>query len=125
MANQGVVWSPEALEDVEAIAAYIARDSNFYAAAVVEKMLVTAAGLSNLRPPNTSIHFFTHSVHALQAVSALMLAWKSLIKSRYSPSPNPLHPISIKLGINAHNWQFFRECLGDDQAVEGIAMVKW
>ena len=51
MANQGVVWSPEALEDVEAIAAYIARDSNFYAAAVVEKMLVTAAGLNNLRPP--------------------------------------------------------------------------
>ena len=47
MANQGVVWSPEALEDVEAIAAYIGRDSNFYAAAVVEKMLVTAAGLSD------------------------------------------------------------------------------
>lgn len=47
MANQNVVWSPEALEDVDAIAAYIARDSNFYAAVVVEKMLVTAAGLSD------------------------------------------------------------------------------
>jgi len=45
MAHQVVVWSPEALEDVDDIAAYIARDSAFYAAAVVEKMLVTASGL--------------------------------------------------------------------------------
>lgn len=44
MARQ-VVWSPEAAEDVEAIAAYIARDSAFYAAAVVEKLLTTAAQL--------------------------------------------------------------------------------
>jgi plasmid stabilization system protein ParE len=46
MADQVVVWSPEALEDVDAIAEYIARDSVFYAAAVVEKMLATASGLS-------------------------------------------------------------------------------
>lgn len=36
-----VVWSPEALEDVEAIARYIARDSPHYAATVVEKILAT------------------------------------------------------------------------------------
>ena len=47
MADQVVVWSPEALEDIDAIAAYIARDSAFYAAAVVEKMLATAASLNN------------------------------------------------------------------------------
>lgn len=29
-----VVWSPEAIEDVEAIAEYIGRDSEFYARAV-------------------------------------------------------------------------------------------
>lgn len=46
MAGQVVNWSPEALEDVEAIATYIARDSVFYAAAVVEKMLATASGLN-------------------------------------------------------------------------------
>ena len=46
MADQVVVWSPEALEDVDDIAAYIARDSAFYAAAVVEKLLVTAAKLN-------------------------------------------------------------------------------
>ncbi|MFQ4147054.1 type II toxin-antitoxin system RelE/ParE family toxin [Chlorogloeopsis sp. ULAP02] len=34
-----VVWSPKALEDVEAIAIYIARDSASYAAAVVKKIL--------------------------------------------------------------------------------------
>ncbi|MDD5240289.1 MAG: type II toxin-antitoxin system RelE/ParE family toxin [Sulfuricella sp.] len=45
MAGQSLVWSPEALEDVEAIAAYIARDSAFYAAAVVERLLATAAEL--------------------------------------------------------------------------------
>lgn len=45
MADQVVVWSPEALEDAEAIAAYIARDSVFYAGAVVEKFLSVAAGL--------------------------------------------------------------------------------
>ena len=46
MADQVVVWSPEALEDVNDIAAYIARDSAFYAAAVVEKVLATAIGLN-------------------------------------------------------------------------------
>jgi plasmid stabilization system protein ParE len=47
MAEQIVVWSPEALEDVDAIAAYVARDSVFYAGAVVEKMLTTASGLNH------------------------------------------------------------------------------
>ena len=37
MVDQVVVWSPEALDDVDDIARYIARDSAFYAAAVVEK----------------------------------------------------------------------------------------
>jgi toxin ParE1/3/4 len=34
-----VVWSPNALDDVDEIAAYITRDSPTYAAAVVEKIL--------------------------------------------------------------------------------------
>lgn len=37
-----VSWSPEAIEDVEAIATYISRDSQFYASAVVKKILTTA-----------------------------------------------------------------------------------
>ncbi|HXG63495.1 MAG TPA: type II toxin-antitoxin system RelE/ParE family toxin [Blastocatellia bacterium] len=42
-----VVWSPEAIEDLESIADYIARDSPQYAMAVVEKALDTASKLSH------------------------------------------------------------------------------
>ncbi|MEA1995860.1 MAG: type II toxin-antitoxin system RelE/ParE family toxin [Campylobacterota bacterium] len=34
-----VVWSPEAIKDLEEIAEYIERDSEFYARAVVSKIL--------------------------------------------------------------------------------------
>jgi len=36
-----VTWSPEALDDVEAIAEYIERDSPAYARAVVQKILAS------------------------------------------------------------------------------------
>ncbi len=41
-----VVWSPRAIEDVDAIAAYIARDSPAYASAVVSKILDATRSLS-------------------------------------------------------------------------------
>jgi toxin ParE1/3/4 len=41
-----VVWSPRAVEDLEAIAHYIAVDSSAYAAAVVKRVLNTARYLS-------------------------------------------------------------------------------
>src|SRR3954471_3505709 len=37
-----LVWSPEAIEDVEAIIAYIERDSPWYAKAVATKIIETA-----------------------------------------------------------------------------------
>lgn len=37
-----VVWSPEAIDDLESIAEYIGRDSEFYARAVVTKILEVA-----------------------------------------------------------------------------------
>ena len=40
-----VSWSHEALDDVDSIAAYIAKDSPFYASAVVKKILDTAESL--------------------------------------------------------------------------------
>jgi toxin ParE1/3/4 len=40
-----LVWSPEAIEDVEAIAAYIERDSAWYAKAVVSKLIETAESI--------------------------------------------------------------------------------
>jgi toxin ParE1/3/4 len=39
---RSLVWSPEAIEDVEAIAAYIERDSPWYAKAVAAKIVETA-----------------------------------------------------------------------------------
>ena len=37
-----VEWSPEAIEDLESIAEYIARDSKFYAGAVVSKIMAVS-----------------------------------------------------------------------------------
>lgn len=42
-----VVWSPRAVEDVEAIAIYISADSAAYAAAVVKKILVVTRTLGS------------------------------------------------------------------------------
>jgi len=40
-----VVWSPEAVEDLEAIAEYIGRDSEFYARTIVAKALESAKAI--------------------------------------------------------------------------------
>lgn len=42
-----VVWSRKAVEDVDAIATYIGRDSESYAAAVVQKILNVTQALSD------------------------------------------------------------------------------
>lgn len=42
-----VIWSPEAVEDLEAIAEYIERDSVFYARAVVSKILDVARSIED------------------------------------------------------------------------------
>lgn len=41
-----VDWSPSALDDVASIAAYIAEDSEFYAAAVIQKIFLKARQLA-------------------------------------------------------------------------------
>ncbi|NOY39647.1 MAG: type II toxin-antitoxin system RelE/ParE family toxin [Nitrospirae bacterium] len=43
-----VVWSPEAIEDLQSIAEYIERDSEFYARAVVIKILDVSRSIKNL-----------------------------------------------------------------------------
>ncbi|WP_413163100.1 type II toxin-antitoxin system RelE/ParE family toxin [Capilliphycus salinus ALCB114379] len=42
-----VVWSPKALDDIDAIAAYIARDSVSYAAAVVQRIIEATRKLND------------------------------------------------------------------------------
>ena len=41
-----VSWSPQALDDVDGVAEYIARDSVFYASAVVDKIKETSKTLA-------------------------------------------------------------------------------
>lgn len=40
-----LVWSPEAVEDLESIASYISRDSVHYARAVVSRIVATAESI--------------------------------------------------------------------------------
>ena len=42
---RGIVWSPEAIEDIESIASYIERDSGWYAKAVAMKIVETAEAI--------------------------------------------------------------------------------
>jgi addiction module RelE/StbE family toxin len=42
-----VVWSPEAIEDLQSIAEYIERDSEFYARSVVMKILDVSRSIKN------------------------------------------------------------------------------
>lgn len=42
-----IEWSPEAAEDIEAIAEFISRDSEFYARAVVSKILSVSRTLAD------------------------------------------------------------------------------
>ena len=44
--DKRLTWSPEAVEDLEAIAEFIGRDSAFYANAVVSKVLAVSRNLS-------------------------------------------------------------------------------
>ena len=44
---RGLVWSPEAVEDIESIASYIERDSVWYAKAVASKIVETAETIPN------------------------------------------------------------------------------
>jgi len=42
-----VVWAPQAIEDVEAIRAYVARDSVHYADLLVERIVAAVSRLEN------------------------------------------------------------------------------
>ena len=44
--DYSVKWSPEAAEDLESIVEYISKDSEFYARAVVSKILLTSRKIS-------------------------------------------------------------------------------
>ena len=53
-----VEWSPAALDDVDAIAAYIARDSPHYAAAEVQRLIEASRRLAHFPESGRSIPEF-------------------------------------------------------------------
>lgn len=40
-----IIWSPDALEDIESIGKYLARDSPFYAESTIQKIFETSQPL--------------------------------------------------------------------------------
>jgi toxin ParE1/3/4 len=51
VAQSRIIWSASAAADVDAIAAFVARDSRRYAAAIVERLLESAGALAEF--PNS------------------------------------------------------------------------
>lgn len=56
-----VVWSSKAIEDIDAIATYIARDSPSYAAAVVQKIIDTTRYLNECPLAGSIVSEFSDS----------------------------------------------------------------
>ena len=86
-----VVWSPKAVEDIEAIAAYIARDSPSYAAAVVQKImeitnkLAEDAKTGRLIPEiedSTVIEQFAYSYRLIYRVEAEIVTIAAVIHGK-------------------------------------------
>lgn len=77
----GVAWSPRAVEDLEAIAQYIAADSAAYAAAVVKTILHTERSLSQFPRAGRVQQQSTDSFTSMRAeVTATAIAISNLIR---------------------------------------------
>ena len=99
-----VVWSPTALEDVEAIAAYISRDSTSYAAAVVKRILDSTRYLedfprsgravpefddTNIREVFVYSYRVIYRVETEQVIIASVVHGKRLLDLTPPEAPNP------------------------------------
>ncbi len=91
-----VSWSLEALDDVDSIAAYIAKDSPFYASAVVQKILDIAQSVGrfpNLGPIVPEIgepefrERFVYSYRLIYHVSAEQVLIVAVIHGRRLLTP--------------------------------------
>lgn len=68
-----VRWSPEAIEDLESIAEYIGRDSQYYAKAVVTEILSTSRSCSGFPLIGRIVPEIGHN--AFGNVSSTATAW--------------------------------------------------
>ena len=69
-----LVWSPEAVEDIEAIASYISRDSQYYARTVVSRIVSSAESIpenpdmGRMVPEINDAHFRERFVHKYRLI---------------------------------------------------------
>ena len=97
MAETRVVWSAAALEDVEAIAAFIARDSERYAASVVERFLASARQLADFPLSGREVpeagseairEIFVYSWRLIYHVQGQVVAIAAVVHQRQSYTPD-------------------------------------
>lgn len=96
-----LVWSPDAVEDIEAIAGYIERDSPWYAKAVASKIVETAESIPEFPEIGRSVPEIGTSGLSIATASFISwnpracLWWPSFTDGRtLSPSRTALKMIS-------------------------------
>ena len=81
-----VVWSPTALEDLEAIASYISRDSTSYAGAVVRKIINSTRSLESFPFAGRIVpEFDENSIREVFAYSYRIVSALKVRPSRWQP----------------------------------------
>src|SRR5688572_5925309 len=90
-----VEWSPTALDDIEAIASYISRDSIFYAGAVVRRIVNSTRNLENFPMAGRIVpelgvetirEVFAHSYRIIYRIESETVTVATVIHFRREPS---------------------------------------
>ena len=76
-----IAWSTSALDDVEAIADYVSRDSKSYASAVVRKIIHSTRSLERFPFAGRIVPEFDHEMirKSLRIAIELFIAWKTTL----------------------------------------------
>ena len=103
MARSRVIWTASAAADADAIAAFVARDSRRYAAAVVERLLQSAEALAELPLSGRAVpevgdeafrEVFVFSWRLMYKVEPGIVAITAIVHQRqhFQPSPERIRP---------------------------------
>src|SRR5574341_1305593 len=87
---RGLVWSPEAIEDIESIASYIERDSAWYAKAVASKIVETAETIPEFPELGRIVPEIGDPAIRERFVYSYRIIYRSSVKSGPMTPPRPL-----------------------------------
>src|SRR5712691_11779515 len=95
---RGLGWSPEAIEDIEAIASYIERDSPWYTKAVASKIVETAETIPEHRTAISSSRRATRLYPAgiLKDLFAVVIDWSGFPANSVIFTDNTDHPHRLR-----------------------------